>query len=64
VRIARALPCRILTAFRDGELSYSKVRAITRIADRNNEAELVELARPLPPKRSAASPATAPSRAF
>jgi hypothetical protein len=32
-------------AFRDGALSYSKVRAITRIADRHNEAELVEMAR-------------------
>jgi Domain of unknown function (DUF222) len=47
VRIARALPDlpAIRGAFRDGELSYSKVRAITRIADRENETELVEMAR-------------------
>jgi Domain of unknown function (DUF222)/HNH endonuclease len=47
VRIARALPelPAIRSAFRDGELSYSKVRALTRIADRYNEAELVAMAR-------------------
>jgi hypothetical protein len=32
-------------AFRRGELSYSKVRAITRVEDVSHEAELVELAR-------------------
>jgi Domain of unknown function (DUF222) len=32
-------------AFRRGELSYSKVRAITRVGDVSREAELVELAR-------------------
>jgi hypothetical protein len=47
VRIARALVelPEVRSAFRDGELSYSKVRAITRIANRQNETELVELAR-------------------
>src|SRR4249919_4381921 len=47
VRIAHALPRLplIRECFRDGELSYSKVRAITRIAGSNNEAELVEMAR-------------------
>ena len=47
VRIAHALPDlpAIQAAFRDGELSYSKVRAITRVADRCNEADLVALAR-------------------
>ncbi len=47
IRIARALddlPL-ILAAFRSGELSYSKVRAITRIAEWDTEAELIELAR-------------------
>lgn len=47
VRIARSLhelPL-IEEAFRSGELSYSKVRAITRIAEWDTEAELVELAR-------------------
>ena len=47
VRIAHALPKlpSIRAAFRDGEISYSKVRAITRVADWSNEAELVELAK-------------------
>jgi hypothetical protein len=47
VRIANALPnlLQIRDAFRNGELSYSKVRAITRVADRRNEAELVTLAK-------------------
>ena len=47
VRIAHALPKLplIRAAFRDGELSYSKVRAITRVADWSNEAELVTLAK-------------------
>src|SRR4051812_42956607 len=35
----------VATAFRRGELSYSKVRAITRVEDVSREAELVELAR-------------------
>ncbi|TVS14700.1 MAG: DUF222 domain-containing protein [Gammaproteobacteria bacterium] len=34
----------ITDAFREGELSYSKVRAITRIATWDTEAELIELA--------------------
>ncbi len=47
VRIARSLDDlpRIEEAFRSGELSYSKVRAITRIAEWDTEAELIELAR-------------------
>ena len=46
VRIAHALPKLplIREAFRSGELSYSKVRAITRVADWENEAELVAMA--------------------
>jgi hypothetical protein len=47
VRTARALgelPL-IDAAFRDGQLSYSKVRALTRAATPENEAELVEIAR-------------------
>jgi hypothetical protein len=47
VRVARAL--RILPevrgAFGSGELSYTKVRAITRVADDSTEARLVEFAR-------------------
>jgi hypothetical protein len=47
VRIARALPdLRLIReAFRSGQISYSKVRAITRVADWRNEAELVEVAK-------------------
>jgi hypothetical protein len=47
VRIAQALPGLplIKEAFRSGELSYSKVRAITRVADFLNERELVEMAK-------------------
>lgn len=47
VRIARALSDLPLVAeqFGRGLLSYSKVRAITRIAEPSNEAELVEMAR-------------------
>src|SRR5262245_29761924 len=47
VRVARALaelPA-IGDAFGAGELSYSKVRALTRVADAGSEAELIELAR-------------------
>jgi hypothetical protein len=47
VRVARALrelPL-IREAFSAGELSYSKVRALTRVADRESEADLLELAR-------------------
>ncbi len=47
VRVARALrelPL-IREAFGAGALSYSKVRALTRVADGESEAELVELAR-------------------
>ena len=47
VRVARALENLPLAheGFRCGELSYSKVRAITRIATPEIEAELVEMAR-------------------
>ena len=47
VRTARALGDLPLidAAFRDGQLSYSKVRALTRAATPENEAELVEIAR-------------------
>jgi len=46
VRVARAicgLP-RIHAAFASGDLSYSKVRALTRVADAGSEADLIELA--------------------
>jgi len=47
VRVAHALkPLPLISAsFATGELSFSKVRAVTRIADAGNEAELLELAR-------------------
>jgi hypothetical protein len=47
VRVARALPDLplIRAAFASGELSYSKVRALTRVAAAESEAELLELAR-------------------
>ena len=47
VRVARALgELRLLSeAMRCGELSYSKVRALTRVATAENEAELLEFAR-------------------
>ena len=47
VRVARALgelPL-IHAAFACGELSYAKVRALTRVADEDSEEELLELAR-------------------
>jgi hypothetical protein len=47
VRVARclsALPL-IHEAFASGELSYAKVRALTRVAEPESEAELLELAR-------------------
>src|SRR4051794_31974038 len=46
VRVARALPGlpRIQTAFADGRLSYSKVRALTRIATPDCEQSLLDLA--------------------
>jgi len=46
VRVAhtlKSLPV-ISSAFESGQLSFSKVRALTRIADEANEAELLELA--------------------
>ncbi|WP_299953579.1 HNH endonuclease signature motif containing protein [uncultured Modestobacter sp.] len=47
VRVARALGSLPVTAeaFAAGRLSYSKVRAISRVADPGTEVELVELAR-------------------
>lgn len=47
VRVARALEGLPHTseAFRRGEFSYSKVRALTRVATDANEAELADLAR-------------------
>src|SRR5689334_2634985 len=47
VRVARALATLpiIDDALNRGELSYSKVRAITRVATQENEQALVELAR-------------------
>jgi hypothetical protein len=49
VRVARRLPELPLVhaAFARGELPYSKVRALTRVADANSEEELLELARAL-----------------
>jgi hypothetical protein len=47
VRVARRLPELPLlhAAFARGELSYAKVRALTRVADADSEEELLELAR-------------------
>ena len=47
VRIARSLPALplIAGAFGSGRLSFSQVRALTRVADDSNEGALVELAR-------------------
>ena len=47
VRVARALPSLplISAALAKGEISYSKVRAMTRIATADNEAELLAFAR-------------------
>jgi hypothetical protein len=49
VRVARCLPelPLIHAAFVRGELSYAKVRALTRVADAESEAELLGLARAL-----------------
>jgi hypothetical protein len=47
VRVAKALGDlpEMSALFGEGRLSYSKVRAMTRIADQRSEAELIELAR-------------------
>ena len=47
VRVARALPelPRLSEAFSRGEVSYSKVRALTRVANPDNEATLLGWAR-------------------
>ena len=49
VRVARRLPelPLIHAAFARGELSYAKVRALTRVADRECETDLLRLARAL-----------------
>ena len=46
VRVARCLPSlpRISGALEKGEISYSKVRALTRVANADNEAELLSFA--------------------
>jgi len=46
VRVARALPDlpRISAAFRDGKISYSKVRGMTRVATPKNEDVLLDIA--------------------
>jgi hypothetical protein len=46
VRIARALPAlpKISSAFREGKVSYSKVRAMTRVATDKNEEALLQVA--------------------
>lgn len=46
VRVARALPAlpRIAWAMERGQLSYAKVRALTRVATPDNEAALLEMA--------------------
>ena len=46
VRVARALPDlpEISTAFRAGKVSYSKVRAMTRVATPVNENKLLQIA--------------------
>jgi uncharacterized protein DUF222/HNH endonuclease len=46
VRVARALPelPRIRDAFASGELSYSKVRVLTRVAESHSEGDLLHLA--------------------
>jgi hypothetical protein len=47
VRVARALPelPQIREAFESGQVSYSKVRVLTRVAEADSETELLELAR-------------------
>ena len=46
VRVAKALwfVPKIETAFKSGKLSYSQVRALTRVADKDNESNLLERA--------------------
>ena len=47
IRVAHALPClpKISAAFREGQVSYSKVRAMTRVATPENEDLLLNTAR-------------------
>ena len=63
VRVARALGAlsRIDAAFGRGELSYAKVRALTRVATAENEPRLLELA-PTPRARSSSTSAGATVR--
>ena len=60
MRVARALPAlpAISAAMRAGELSYSKVRALTRVAEPATETELLEFARHAPTTEKATSPTT------
>lgn len=57
VRVARILPSMPLTVaeFRRGRLSYSKVRELTRVADRVDEVVLVEMARAMTASQLAAT---------
>jgi hypothetical protein len=60
LRIGHALAELPLTdaAFAAGELSYSKIRTLTRLADPENEAELVDIARRIAAGKLAAALAT------
>ena len=49
-QLLRTLPA-VAARFADGRLSYSKVRALTRVANPQNEAELCELAQSVPAGR-------------
>lgn len=57
LRIGHALTKLPLTdaAFASGDLSYSKVRSVTRLADGENEAELIDIARRVAAGRLAAA---------
>ena len=57
VRVARALGTlpRLARAFAGGEISYSKVRALTRVATPETEEQLLGLPAPAPPFTSSAS---------
>jgi hypothetical protein len=56
VRTARALEGLpgINDAFQKGELSFSKVRAMTRIATEENESNLLDIASPVSERRHSA----------
>ena len=57
VRVARALGSlpRLAHALARGELSYAKVRALTRVATPETEERLLKVGRPAPPSMSSAS---------